>query len=111
VARFKKGMTPWNKGLRGVKFGGHNGLFGEANGNYKGGTLTKNGYTLISVNGKRVYKHRYIMEQHLGRKLKTWEHVHHINYDKTDNNIDNLQILDRWSHGLESANKRWHYGV
>ena len=36
---------------------------------------------------------RYLMEQHLGRKLEDWEHVDHINDDPTDDRIENLQIL------------------
>jgi len=36
---------------------------------------------------------RYLMEQHLGRKLESWEHVDHRNEDFRDNRIDNLQIL------------------
>jgi hypothetical protein len=33
------------------------------------------------------------MEQHLGRKLLPDEHVDHINNDKTDDRIENYQIL------------------
>lgn len=38
------------------------------------------------------------MEQHLGRKLLKIEHIHHINYLKTDNRIENLMIVSPGEH-------------
>lgn len=37
--------------------------------------------------------HRIIMMVFLGRELATEEHVHHLNQDKRDNRIENLEIL------------------
>ena len=50
--------------------------------------------------GKRILQdeHRFIMEQHLKRKLKRNEVVHHINGDKLDNRIENLQIMTLSEH-------------
>lgn len=36
---------------------------------------------------------RYLMEQHLGRELFPDEHVDHIDDDRTNDTIENLQIL------------------
>jgi len=55
-------------------------------------------YKTIKINGKWVREHRWIMENHLGRKLERWEHVHHINGDSRDNRIENLQVLSNSEH-------------
>lgn len=55
-------------------------------------------YKTIRINGKQVREHRYLMEQHLGRKLDRNEQVHHINGDWRDNRIENLQVLTNSEH-------------
>ena len=62
------------------------------------GTLNDSGYKLITINGNQVREHRYIMEQHLGRKLMEREQVHHKNHIRTDNRLSNLEIVDISEH-------------
>lgn len=56
--------------------------------------------------GSTMDTHRLIMERHVGRKLKRFEHVHHINGDPRDNRIENLQVMSAGDHGrLHHAGK------
>jgi hypothetical protein len=52
--------------------------------------------------GRRIkgksYWSRVVMEEHMGRKLLTNEHVHHINGDKSDDSIDNLVVITKSQH-------------
>ena len=63
------------------------------------------GYVYSNTDPKRRFEHIYIMEQHLGRPLRRKEVVHHINENKTDNRIENLQLMTRGEH------QRHHFRV
>jgi hypothetical protein len=76
---------------------------GKRSSSWKGGrTKTSDGYVLIRVDshpkaqkyGKYVPEHRIIMENIIGRYLKEYENVHHINGKRDDNKPENLEL---WS--------------
>jgi predicted nucleic acid-binding Zn ribbon protein len=46
---------------------------------------TKSGY---------IFEHRFVMSQALGRPLRKDETIHHINGDRLDNRLENLELRD-----------------
>jgi hypothetical protein len=64
-----------------------------------------NGYMLERVQDHPLFpgfrwvpQHRKIVAEKLGRKLESWELVHHKDHDKLNNNEDNLALTTRTEH-------------
>lgn len=94
-----------HKGLKGQ-------LVGSKNPNYKTGkTITKNGYIQLSLNGGKIYEHRKVMQDFLGRKLDRNEIVHHKDGDKLNNDISNLEVLTNSQHSKLHYPKGSMFGI
>ena len=62
-------------------------------------TMVHKWYKKIKLkNGRTEDEHRLLMEQHLHRKLRTNEIVHHINENKFDNRMSNLEVINLKDH-------------
>jgi predicted DNA-binding protein (UPF0251 family) len=81
--------------------------FREENPSWKGGKHIHSGYVRLRTPTDSISKgesngyireHDYIMEKHIGRALTKDEVVHHINGIKTDNRLENLQLMTRAEH-------------
>ena len=82
--------------------GKNNPMYGTKAWNNKGGSIHNHGYRVIWIKGKSVLEHRHIWKNKYGKIPKGYT-LHHINKDKLDNRIENLQLL------LISEHLKLHY--
>lgn len=62
------------------------------------GTLMNGGYICIKKEGRSILLHRMLMEKHLGRKLDRYEIVHHVDGNTSNNQIENLEVIEYGYH-------------
>ena len=64
----------------------------------KEGVIGINKYIYITINGKQIPEHRFIVEQFINRKLTKSEIIHHTDGDKSNNKLSNLYLFTRSKH-------------
>jgi hypothetical protein len=97
-AKACRGCSPKQRPLLGKK--------GAAHPTWKGGqAVDRDGYIRTYApdhpwprRGGYVLEHVRVMEIHLGRRMRRTEAVHHKDHDRQNNDLSNLEVLERGQH-------------
>lgn len=65
-------------------------------------------YKMSGKDGRVVLVHRKVYEKVIGRKLGRWECVHHIDGNKSNNDRNNLALMDLSDHSRMEALRTWN---
>ena len=92
-----QGRIPYNKGKKRPE------ITGEKHPRWKGKGIS-DGYVILTLsNGHKIKEHHLVIEKKLHRHLKPNEIVHHIDKNRSNNNEDNLLVMDRIEHARQHA--------
>lgn len=98
TGKARRGKPAWNKGMI------FEHLRGEKSPTWKGGEYqSSDGYTMIKhtcCRGWKAYKKRHIVvvEEQIGRPLEKGEIVHHIDGNKSNDDLENLWLTSHRDH-------------
>lgn len=110
--QFQKGMIPWNKGKYGYMSANRTSftkkdlearrVIGKPRKGRDGMVCASEEKIPVKSHNGKVYMHqrrisysKWLMEQQLGRKLESNEIVYHIDGDKYNNELSNLEVITR----------------
>lgn len=71
---------------------------GKDNRAWKGGRIKHQGYIAIRIGSGYVYEHILIVEEFIKRRLRKDEVIHHIDGDRSNNDLKNLQLMTDIEH-------------
>jgi hypothetical protein len=104
--QFKKGMTSWNKGSKGIVTGGVETQFkkGQTPHNTKpiGHRSTRDGYLVEKTENGFEFVHVLLYKQHHG-EIPAGKFVRFIDGNRQNICIDNLMLIDRKAHMLQNS--------
>lgn len=100
IRKHGKGARPYPTGEKHPHWKG--GRYIDTNGYVRVNIAKDDEFAVMALKDGTGLEHRLVMARSLGRPLARHETVHHINGDRTDNRIENLQ-LRQGKHGKHTA--------